>query len=82
MSRRRKSVPKVVVEVPVVPAVTVPADLSPAPVEVKAARPPVKCFRCGRPDDGILCRRCGVVLHGRPGETLLYSKPVNPMVGW
>ena len=81
MSRRRKSIPKVV-DVPVVPEVAVPADPSPPPVEVKTARTPVICFRCGRPDEGILCRRCGVVLHGRPGEVLLYSKPVNPMVGW
>jgi hypothetical protein len=93
MSKRRKSVsPKVkksAVEVPVVASVTVAAE--PPPVEVKpeveskakGAGPVASCFRCGRTGAGMLCRRCGVVLgHSGLKEAHLYSKPVNPMVGW
>jgi hypothetical protein len=72
-------VPKVTaaVEPPVVaPAVTVP-------IEVKVVRPAVKCFRCSRTGDGMLCRRCSVVLgHSGQKESRLYMVPVNPLTGY
>ena len=47
-------------------AVEVPVTVAePAVPAVKAARPVAVCFRCGRTGDGLLCRRCEVVLHGR-----------------
>jgi hypothetical protein len=81
-NKRRKSIPKVVVEVPVVVPVAVVAEIPPVRV-VKFVRPVAKCFRCSRTGDGMLCRRCGVVLgHSGQKELHLYAKPVDPMTGY
>jgi hypothetical protein len=83
MSKRRKPIPKkAAVEVPVVVPVAVVAEIPPVRV-VKFARPVAKCVRCGRTGDGMLCRRCAVVLgHSGQKEARLYSKPVNPLIGY
>lgn len=85
MSNRRKSVSpsvkKSAVGGAVAVPVTVPAETPTVEVKAEVARP-VPCFRCGRTGEGLLCRRCGVVLHGKPGEVNLYMKPVNPTIGY
>ena len=81
MSKRRKSSPKVVVEVPV--ATPVMAAAEPPPVEVKPLRPEVVCFRCSAKGGGKVCPRCSVVLgHSGQKEARLYRKPVTSMTGY
>jgi hypothetical protein len=83
VARHRKSIPKkVAVEAPVVVPVTAAAEATVAPVEAKPVRPARGCVRCGVTGDGLLCRRCGVVLHGRPGEGLMYTTPVSSKIGY
>jgi RecJ-like exonuclease len=61
----------------------VPKVTAAVPIEVKVVRPAVKCVRCGRTGDGMLCRRCGVVLgHSGQKEARLYMVPVDPTIGY
>jgi len=86
VAKRRKSIPKAkpepkVEKVGEVPVAS-PIEPPPAPVEAKGLQPARACVRCSRVGEGLLCRRCSVVLHGNPDEVNLYRKPVNPTVGW